>query len=92
LSTVPSVVDEDEELEEEVVRLRAEVERLQERVEDVEELVDGYDVGELYTKAMTRVLELENENERLKKVLDAVCEETGVNPDEVLADDGGDES
>jgi len=40
----------------------------------------------VYTKAMTRVLKLEDENERLKKVLDAVCEETGVDPHEVLED------
>lgn len=68
--------------------LKRELSNLEERVDELEDCVDGRDVGALYTKAMTRVLELEQENERLKKVIDAVCQECGVDPHEVL---GGDE-
>jgi chromosome segregation ATPase len=90
--SIPQVADEDKDLEEELIEIRTRVDNAEDRVEALEDQLGVNHIGAVLDKLLSRIIEAEEERKRMKKVLDAVCEETGVNPDEVLADDGGDES
>lgn len=61
---------------------------LRKRVDDLEEQLGDNHVGAVLDKLLSRLIEAENERDRMKQVLDAVCDEVGVDPNDVLEEGG----
>lgn len=61
---------------------------LRKRVEDLEEQLGDNHVGAVLDKLLSRLIEAENERDRMKQVLDVVCDEVGVDPNDVLEEGG----
>jgi predicted nucleic acid-binding Zn-ribbon protein len=85
---MPSVVEEDEDLEEKLIEIKTRVENTEERVDALEEQLGDNHVGAILDKLLSRIIEAEEERDRMKKVLDAVCDEVGVDQYEVLDEEG----
>jgi hypothetical protein len=66
----------------------ARITRLEERLNDLEEQVGGNHVGAVLENLVDGKLEAQRERDALKEVLDAVCEEVGIDPEEILYDAG----
>lgn len=89
MSSVPRVVEEDEGIEEELIKIRTRVDNAEDRVDALEKQLGDNHVGAVLDKLLSRIIKAENERERMKQVLDAVCKEVDVDPNEVLGEEGG---
>ena len=89
MSGMPSVVEEEEDdIEEKLIEIKTRVDNTETRVEELEEQLGDNHVGAVLDKILSRIIEAEEERDRMKKVLDAVCDEVGVDQYEVLDAEG----